>query len=611
MSVLNDGGEAVNAVETAIMVLENKEITNAGYGSNLSMDGTVECDATIVDHHGRSGAVGAVGQVLHPIHLARLVLDYSTRPLSLRRVPPNLLCGPGATSFAASLQVPVVPPARLVSNAAHDRWIKWSRDLKVAESRIELARAHTIPTHRTQPSQDQQTIGTPQASPSTLGNDFISSEAPIGTLFPPALPKAAVDLVVKVEHRATPPSKRMGMDAASTPTPLHVHWAGQRSGSDGEAGQTYADDSEEIFVDEDPPLTRPIPMDTDLQKATPADYSRENGREDFTLAAIPTPVLENTNPLHQDHPFSSDATMSEDNEPRLEPVSLGDDITDTVGAIAIDHLGNIAAGSSSGGIGMKHRGRIGPAALVGIGTAVIPMDPQDSDKTSVATVTSGTGEHMATTMAATTCANRLYTGTRKSRGGGSESTDDDTAVKGFIEQDFMGHPSVKNSYSAGGIGVLGVKKTTDGVWLYFAHNTDSFAMASMSSEETKPRSVMSRSKDTDKVVSGGRPVKYHRVSSWTSNHHPSVWPPNLNAEAAPSSSSDQPASKRQKRMRVPPTGTQSDPVEHVGGQEMMANTDDGYKVAFEKKMRENEGKKNVLAEKVAVFRARERRRGDG
>lgn len=33
---------------------------------------------------------------------------------------------------------------------------------------------------------------------------------------------------------------------------------------------------------------------------------------------------------------------------------------------------------------------------------------------------------------------------------------------------------MKNSYSAGAIGVLGVKKTNDGVWLYFAHNTDSF-----------------------------------------------------------------------------------------------------------------------------------------
>ena len=61
MTFLNNGGEAVDAVEIAIRVLEDKEITNAGFGSNLTIHGEVECDATIVDHYGRSGAVGAVG----------------------------------------------------------------------------------------------------------------------------------------------------------------------------------------------------------------------------------------------------------------------------------------------------------------------------------------------------------------------------------------------------------------------------------------------------------------------------------------------------------------------------------------------------------------------
>lgn len=60
MRFLRGGGSAVEAVEVAIKVLEDKEITNAGYGSNLTIEGIVECDATVVDHLGRSGACGAV-----------------------------------------------------------------------------------------------------------------------------------------------------------------------------------------------------------------------------------------------------------------------------------------------------------------------------------------------------------------------------------------------------------------------------------------------------------------------------------------------------------------------------------------------------------------------
>lgn len=60
MVFLRNGGSAVDGVEMALKSLEDNEITNSGYGSNLSLDGTVECDASIMEESGRSGAVGAV-----------------------------------------------------------------------------------------------------------------------------------------------------------------------------------------------------------------------------------------------------------------------------------------------------------------------------------------------------------------------------------------------------------------------------------------------------------------------------------------------------------------------------------------------------------------------
>jgi taspase (threonine aspartase 1) len=184
-----------------------------------------------------------------------------------------------------------------------------------------------------------------------------------------------------------------------------------------------------------------------------------------------------------------------------------DIVTDTVGAIAIDVYGNIACAASSGGIGMKHRGRIGPAALVGIGAAVIPIDPDDSEHVTVATVTSGTGEHMATTNAASVCSNRVYQGVQKTPSGGLEQCTEDEAMKRFIEKDFMKHPSVQQSHSTGAIGVLSVKKTKDGSYLFYAHNTDSFALASMHSDEARPVCTMSRSKGNGNVAQGGRSIR--------------------------------------------------------------------------------------------------------
>ncbi len=120
----------------------------------------------------------SVPEIQHPIHLARLILDYSRKPLSLRRVPPNLLAGPGATDFAENLHMPVVSPNGLVSHAAQDRWLKWARDLKAAESRV---------------SQSNEGSETGQAAPDyaedSEENEPLQYSAPAGHEGLPPLPK--------------------------------------------------------------------------------------------------------------------------------------------------------------------------------------------------------------------------------------------------------------------------------------------------------------------------------------------------------------------------------------------------------------------------------------
>jgi taspase, threonine aspartase, 1 len=217
-----------------------------------------------------------------------------------------------------------------------------------------------------------------------------------------------------------------------------------------------------------------------------------------------------TSPTGDDSSTLDDAFSppSRDTTPRVTPMDPDEDfITDTVGAIAIDIFGNIAAGSSSGGIGMKHRGRVGPAALVGIGTAVIPVDPQDPEGITVAAVTSGTGEHMATSMASQKCAERLYFCNRQDTGGVNRPATEEEAMHSFVQNDFMDHPGVKNGHSGGAIGVMAVKKTPYGYFLHFAHNTDSFALASMHSNEKEAKCVMSRIGDHANVVQGGRKIR--------------------------------------------------------------------------------------------------------
>ena len=74
--VLGEGGTALNAVQRAVELLEDDHQFNAGAGACLTSDGTIELDASLMEGKElRAGGVCALPPFLHPITIARAVLD--------------------------------------------------------------------------------------------------------------------------------------------------------------------------------------------------------------------------------------------------------------------------------------------------------------------------------------------------------------------------------------------------------------------------------------------------------------------------------------------------------------------------------------------------------
>jgi beta-aspartyl-peptidase (threonine type) len=117
--VLDKGGTALDAVETAIKLMEDDPQFNAGRGAVFAADGTNQLDASIMD--GKTLAAGAVADVRrtrHPISLARAVMTQS---------PHVFLVGDGADAFAAHVHLEQVAPSFFFTE---HRWQQLIEDLK-------------------------------------------------------------------------------------------------------------------------------------------------------------------------------------------------------------------------------------------------------------------------------------------------------------------------------------------------------------------------------------------------------------------------------------------------------------------------------------------------
>lgn len=76
--IMANGGSALDAVVEAVAVLEDEGVFNAGYGSSLTIEKTVEMEASVMDGKTlRAGAAGLLKDIRNPVRLAKVVMEHT------------------------------------------------------------------------------------------------------------------------------------------------------------------------------------------------------------------------------------------------------------------------------------------------------------------------------------------------------------------------------------------------------------------------------------------------------------------------------------------------------------------------------------------------------
>ncbi|XP_053917479.1 threonine aspartase 1 isoform X3 [Cuculus canorus] len=158
---------------------------------------------------------------------------------------------------------------------------------------------------------------------------------------------------------------------------------------------------------------------------------------------------------------------------------------DTVGAVVVDQEGNVAAAVSSGGLALKHPGRVGQAALYGCGCWAENTGAHSPYSTAVST--SGCGEHLVRTILARECSCALQT------------EDAHQALLETMQNKFIGSPFLANEDGVlGGVIVLrscryssepesSQEKRTLLVEFLWSHTTESMCVGYMSAQDGKAK----------------------------------------------------------------------------------------------------------------------------
>ncbi len=130
--VLSSGGKALDAVEEGVKVIEaDADNQSVGYGGLPDRDGRVTLDACIMAPDGNCGSVCALEHIMHPISVARAVME---------KTPHVILVGEGALEFALSQGF---KKENLLTEKARQAWLEWKKESKY-EPKINVELHDTI-----------------------------------------------------------------------------------------------------------------------------------------------------------------------------------------------------------------------------------------------------------------------------------------------------------------------------------------------------------------------------------------------------------------------------------------------------------------------------------
>ena len=117
--ILKANGRALDAVHAGVQVPEaDPNDTSVGYGGLPDRDGRVTLDSCIMDEHGNCGSVMCIEHIMHPISVARLVME---------KTPHVILVGEGALTFALANGF---KKENLLTPESEKTWKEWLKTSK-------------------------------------------------------------------------------------------------------------------------------------------------------------------------------------------------------------------------------------------------------------------------------------------------------------------------------------------------------------------------------------------------------------------------------------------------------------------------------------------------